>query len=202
MPFGSIPFTDKPNSKCVEFLDCHVVTVIENLTSESHHVYTNVRPKYHFSRSKTRRLFQSLARERDLIDEFYATEITAKHITGEGVMSRCQVIRIWGKMPEITTGAPAGGNDEPPAEVTVVETKAPIVTMSFLPNLLYDGRTHKELNLSAYLHMAEFVRPRVLGFSPRSKSDIIKLAPRDSELSEFGKLKFKFGTVQGEWVND
>jgi len=197
VPFGSIPFADKPNSRGVRFLDSHVVTVIENSDSESHHVYTNVRPTYHFSRSKTRRRFQSLARERDLVDEFYAIEITAKGDGEDGVISRCQVIRIWSRMTEETTRAPVR-NDSAPAGVAVVEAKAPIVTMSFLPNMIYDGKTHKELNLNAYSHMAEFVKPRIAGFSSGSKSDTIKLAPHASELSEFGRLKIKFGSLQGE----
>lgn len=208
VPLEAVPFTSDLKSNSTTFYGSHVVTVIEESdTGSSHHVYNNVKdPVYRFSSVKTRRSFQSIARERTLKQEFYAMEIAApeKFVEDGGVIARCQVVSLWSRHPEPWISPSASDasvriDDDRSLASASTLTGLPNVTMSFLAPRLDNGKTHQEIDLSDFRHDPYIVSSSRLRLWNRSQSSNgVELQPSNSSLSDWGRIRLKFGSVAGE----
>ncbi|KAK3324857.1 hypothetical protein B0H66DRAFT_599050 [Apodospora peruviana] len=200
IPYDSIPLTEKATPLKSHFLSGHVVIIIDDSGSEdeSHHVYRDVSPAYTFDKTKSRRLFQSCARGRDLLGEFYAVQVKAGgHVGGgDGIVAKCQCLQLWSKIPPPLK---RGRTEEVSAvTVTAVMATTPIVTMSVLASSLDDGLKHRELDLREYRRDALFQPAGIL--RRRTSSENIELLPSPGigTPPELGWLAIRFPSKAGE----
>ncbi|KAK3690484.1 hypothetical protein B0T22DRAFT_481658 [Podospora appendiculata] len=175
VPLDCVPWSSTHTPRSVTFLATHYITVVD--AGENHHLYSVSKPRYDFERTKARRRFVSLARERSLVDEFLALEMTASGIGGDGTLTKCQVVRLWSRHEN-------------------GEGRLPVVTMTFLATRLDDGKTHQEWDLRGFAHKASFLT-RVLGVWVKSSrpSELVELSSFAGE-SAWGRVLVKFESAK------
>lgn len=169
VPVESIPWTDTKNSPEVSFLESHCITVIDQ---DGHHLYRVDKPTYKFKRLETRRRFQAVARERELIGEFDAIEITSD---GE-VLSKCQVIHVWS---------------------AAYSSWRRTVTLTFLATGIEDGRSHIEWDIEEFHSKPEFVIPVRIPWKKHSESKTLELSLLYPS-SKMASARIEFGEVKCE----
>ncbi|KAK3694142.1 hypothetical protein B0T22DRAFT_506358 [Podospora appendiculata] len=108
VPTNTIPYVTDVSSLEVSFLASHSITVIDQ---DGPHLYQITHPRYQFETLRARKRFQQLSRDRKLLGEFEAADISM----GGRRLAVAEVLQLWrqpGLRPAATMtflGTPAAG---------------------------------------------------------------------------------------------